>query len=181
MTMAEVTKAMGARARTKNRAPAAAVAPPVEPADADMLKLENQLCFPLYAAARMVVNAYRPVLAELGLTYPQYIAMLVLWESDGLSVTAVGDRLHLDSGTLTPVLKRLEALGLLARKRDPSDDRIVGNWVTPAGVALKARAVDVPMRLLCAAKIELEEIDPMKKVLERLIEALLPLQPSPAR
>ncbi|HVJ88763.1 MAG TPA: MarR family transcriptional regulator [Labilithrix sp.] len=144
--------------------------------DSEYLKLENQVCFPLYAAARMMVNAYRPLLGELGLTYPQYLVLLVLWETDGLSVTAIGEQLHLDSGTLTPLLKRLATLGLIERRRNPDDDRIVGNWLTPMGMELKRRAMHVPVQLLCNAKLDIGELEPMRRVFRRLIDALLPLQ-----
>lgn len=147
----------------------------------EYLKLTNQLCFPLYAAARMMVNAYRPLLSELGLTYPQYLVLLVLWEKDGLSVTAIGDLLYLDSGTLTPLLKRMAAQGLIVRRRSEADDRVVGNWLTDAGKALRSRAVGIPVQLLCDAKLDVSEIGPMKAVLQRLIQALLPLQPEPDR
>src|ERR1700679_3522615 len=109
------------------RVKTASVAPEVPPEAAPeeaYLKLENQLCFPLYAASRLMVNAYRPPLAELGLTYPQYLVMLVLWETDGLNVGAIGDRLLLDSGTLTPLLERLLGQGLIERRRGAGDDRI---------------------------------------------------------
>lgn len=150
--------------------------PEVAPNESEYLKLDNQLCFPLYAASRMMVNAYRPLLSELGITYPQYLVLLVLWEADGLSVSAIGERLHLDSGTLTPLLKRLASLGLIERRRSPEDDRVVGNWLTPAGRELKKKAVHVPIQLLCSAKLDVDELAPMRRVLQRLIDALLPLQ-----
>src|SRR4051812_33631946 len=91
----------------------------------DDLRLDRQLCFPLYVAARLIVSAYRPLLGPLGLTYPQYLVMLALWEEDGLSVGALGERLHLDSGTLTPLLKRMERQELVKRSRSSADDRVV--------------------------------------------------------
>ena len=112
------------------------------------LALDDQLCFPLYAAARAVQQRYRPLLDELGITYPQYLVLLVLWEEDGLSVKRIGARLMLDSGTLTPLLKRLEAAGLLERRRSAADGRVVTAHLTGAGAALKDRAASVPGRLV---------------------------------
>ncbi len=112
------------------------------------LILDNQLCFALYRATRAVQRSYAPHLAELGLTYPQYLAMLVLWEAEGpLTVGALGERLHLDSGTLTPLLKRLEDAGLVERRRDADDERRVNVVLTRAGRALRARAEDVPAKV----------------------------------
>jgi DNA-binding MarR family transcriptional regulator len=150
-------------------------------ATAEAPRLDDQLCFPLYAAARMMVNAYRPLLAELGLTYPQYLALLVLWETDGLSVSAIGERLYLDSGTLTPLLKRLESQGIITRRRSREDDRVVGNWLTESGRALARQAVGIPERLLCDANMAEHEVAPAKAILERLVAALLPLQPDAER
>ncbi len=112
------------------------------------LELDSQLCFALYDASRAVVRAYGPLLGELGLTYPQYLTMLVLWEADApVSVGDLGARLHLDSGTLSPLLKRLGNLGLVDRRRDAADDRRVLISLTPAGHALQARACDIPARM----------------------------------
>lgn len=109
------------------------------------LELDNQLCFALYDASRAVVRAYGPLLAELGLTYPQYLTMLVLWESDQpVSVGDLGDRLHLDSGTLSPLVKRLERLGLVARRRDSADERRVLVSLTTDGESLRQQAACVP-------------------------------------
>src|SRR3954466_4175892 len=111
------------------------------------LLLDNQVCFPLYAAARAVTQAYQPLLARLGVTYPQYLVLLVLWEDDGLSVTQIGRRLHLDSGTLTPLLKRLEQAGLVRRRRAGGDERVVQAFLTPAGRRLERRAQEIPKAL----------------------------------
>ncbi|SCK20859.1 MarR family winged helix-turn-helix transcriptional regulator [Vogesella sp. LIG4] len=113
------------------------------------LRLDAQLCFALYAASRAMTQAYQPLLAPLGLTYPQYLAMLVLWECDGISVKAMGERLQLDSGTLTPLLKRLEAAGLLQRRRSSEDERSVLLHLTAAGAALEELAASIPATLLC--------------------------------
>ncbi len=112
------------------------------------LLLDNQLCFALYRATRAVQRSYAPHLAELGLTYPQYLALLVLWEEDGpLTVGALGERLHLDSGTLTPLLKRLEEAGIVERYRDAEDERRVNVSLTRAGRALRQRAEGVPAKV----------------------------------
>lgn len=135
------------------------------------LRLDDQLCFPLYAAARAVQQRYRPLLTALGLTYPQYLVMLVLWEEDGQSVGALGDRLMLDSGTLTPLLKRLEAAGLLRRSRDAADGRVVRAHLTDAGRALRARAEAVPHQLLACLAPHTGDLDLPQ--LQRSLHALL--------
>ncbi len=113
------------------------------------LLLENQFCFALYTASRAVVRAYGPLLAPLGLTYPQYLVMLLLWEADGQSVRALGDRLALDSGTLTPLIKRLEAQRLVKKARDAADERVVRVSLTARGRSLEKRAAGVPAALVC--------------------------------
>ncbi|HEX6362734.1 MAG TPA: MarR family transcriptional regulator, partial [Albitalea sp.] len=110
----------------------------------ELLKLDHQLCYALYSASLAMTRIYKPLLAPLGLTYPQYLAMLALWERDALAVTELGQRVQLDSGTLTPLLKRLESAGLVQRLRDSVDERRVIVRLTPAGRALKARAAKVP-------------------------------------
>jgi DNA-binding MarR family transcriptional regulator len=158
------------RAKTK----ASGRKPRVE--EPDYLKLDEQLCFPVYLAARLVVNAYRPLLDELEITYPQYLVLLVLWERDGLSVGALGERLYLDTGTLTPLLKRMEKQGLLTRSRSGDDDRVVENWLTAPAKALKKRAQKVPIELLCNAGLNLDDVKMIKGVVEGLVRRLLPLQ-----
>jgi DNA-binding MarR family transcriptional regulator len=118
---------------------------------AGALALDQQLCFALYHASRAVIRAYAPLLDPLGLTYPQYLVMLVLWEEDGPSVKHIGDRLALDSGTLTPLLKRLEAAGLVTRRRSEHDERVVTVHLTAAGRGLRARAEGVPKQMACLA------------------------------
>ena len=108
------------------------------------LRLDHQLCFALYSASHAMSKAYKPHLEALGLTYPQYVAMLVLWERDGLAVSEIGERLYLDSGTLTPLLKRLESAGYISRLRDAADERRVLIQLTAAGRKLKAKAAPVP-------------------------------------
>lgn len=113
----------------------------------DVPLLGQQLCFALYNASRALIRAYGPLLEPLGLTYPRYLAMLVLWEKDGASVKALGERLALDSGTLTPLLKRLEQQGLVTRRRDPGDERVVLIHLTPEGKKLRDRARRIPTEL----------------------------------
>lgn len=123
-----------------------------------MLRLDNQLCFAIYSASLAMTRLYKPLLDQLELTYPQYLVMLVLWEQDGLMVSELGQRLSLDSGTLTPLLKRLEASGYVSRIRDVRDERRVHISLTPAGRRLKARAAKVPACLLAASQCSLSEL-----------------------
>jgi DNA-binding MarR family transcriptional regulator len=125
---------------------------------ADWLRLDRQLCFALYSASLAMTKLYKPLLDPLGLTYPQYLAMLVLWEGDGITVSQLGERVALDSGTLTPLLKRLEASQLVLRLRDAADERRVLLQLTPAGRALKAKALAVPGQVACASGCELDEL-----------------------
>lgn len=138
----------------------------------DRLRLDAQLCFPLYAAANAVSRAYRPLLEPLGLTYPQYLAMLVLWESAPLVVGEIGERLLLDSGTLTPLLKRLEASGLVQRQRDSDDERRVVVDLTPAGQRLKSKARAVPEALACRALMDPADAVRLRDDLKALLGAL---------
>jgi DNA-binding MarR family transcriptional regulator len=124
----------------------------------EALRLDNQLCFAVYSTAHALTRAYKPLLEPLGLTYPQYLVMLVLWEQDGLLVKEIGARLHLDSGTLTPLLKRLEAAGHLRRTREQADERQVRVTLTDAGRDLRAAAIDVPAGIACAAGESVAEI-----------------------
>jgi DNA-binding MarR family transcriptional regulator len=125
---------------------------------AEWLKLDRQLCFALYSASLAMTKLYKPLLDPLGLTYPQYLAMLVLWEGDGITVSQLGERLALDSGTLTPLLKRLEAAKLVGRLRDTADERRVLLHLAPAGRALKTKAQAVPESMACAAGCSLDEL-----------------------
>jgi MarR family transcriptional regulator, organic hydroperoxide resistance regulator len=122
------------------------------------LLLDNQLCFALYSASLAMTKLYKPLLETLGLTYPQYLVMLVLWERDGLMVSELGERLFLDSGTLTPLLKRLESSGLIARIRDVQDERRVHITLTAAGRALKTQAAEIPNCILKASQCSLPDI-----------------------
>lgn len=123
-----------------------------------MLLLDNQLCFALYSTSLAMTKVYKPLLDELGLTYPQYLAMLVLWERDGLMVSELGDKLYLDSGTLTPLLKRLEASGHISRMRDVDDERRVYITLTALGRKLKARAAKIPGCILSASQCSVPEL-----------------------
>ena len=122
------------------------------------LALDHQLCFALYSASLAMTKLYKPLLAPLGLSYPQYLVLLVLWEGDGIAVSQLGERLALDSGTLTPLLKRMEAQGLVQRLRDAADERRVLLRLTAAGRALKARAAAVPPAIATASGCELGEL-----------------------
>ena len=123
-----------------------------------MLLLDNQLCFALYSTSLAMTKLYKPLLDEMGLTYPQYLAMLVLWERDGLMVSELGDRLYLDSGTLTPLLKRLEASGYISRIRAVEDERRVYVTLTSSGRKLKSRAAKIPGCILSASQCALPEL-----------------------
>lgn len=138
----------------------------------DALKLDNQLCFALYAASRAMTAAYRPLLEALGLTYPQYLVMLVLWETGGSTVKDLGTALRLDSGTLSPLLKRLEAAGLIMRRRSPDDERIVDVAPTEAGKALKQRALSIPHEVACRAGLSERDIAALRTELHRLESTL---------
>jgi DNA-binding MarR family transcriptional regulator len=146
----------------------------------EVLELDNQLCFPLYACARLVMQAYRPHLDPLGLTYLQYLVLLVLWERDGQNVSEIGERLFLDSGTLTPVLKRLEKMGIIRRRRARKDDRAVENCLTAAGRKLKRKVLHVPLALLCEVGLALPEAMRMRDMLKTLIPRLQRAGSSPA-
>ena len=136
------------------------------------LLLENQLCFAVYSTAHAFNRVYKPLLARLHLTYPQYLVMLVLWERDKLALKDIGDRLSLDSGTLTPLLKRLETAGLLKRSRDADDERQVVIALTPQGHALRDKAKAVPQGILAASACTVEEMAAMKEDLVALRDRL---------
>ncbi len=138
----------------------------------EVLRLDNQLCFPLYACARLVVQAYRAHLEPLGLTYLQYLVLMALWERDGLKVNEIGALLLLDSGTLTPVLKHLEKSGLIRRHRLENDERAVENCLTSAGKKLKRKAAKVPLAMLCDVGLELNEFVRIRDTVRSLIPRL---------
>ncbi len=134
----------------------------------DLLKLDNQLCFAVYSASLAMTRLYKPLLEKLGLTYPQYLVLLVLWEREGLTVSELGERLSLDSGTLTPLLKRLEAHGLVARIRDLADERRVHVSLTAAGRRLKARAAQVPACLVAASECAVPDLVALTQQIQSL-------------
>lgn len=138
-----------------------------------MLQLEQQMCFPIYASANAIVKTYRPLLEPLGLTYPQYLVMMVLWEETPISVGDIGRKLLLDSGTLTPLLKRLAAAGFVVRERDPADERRVLIELTDKGRALKAQARDVPSNIIASAELSEPERDDLREAVATLKRILL--------
>ena len=139
--------------------------------DYEALRLENQLCFPLYACSREVIKLYRPYLDELGLTYTQYITLMVIWAEGTVSVRDLGKRLYLDSGTLTPVLKHLEADGYITRRRCPTDERVLLVTITESGLALRDRAADIPGKLGQRVKLDADEAATLYRLLYKLLEA----------
>ena len=137
-----------------------------------LLQLDNQVCFALYSASLAMTKLYKPLLESIGLTYPQYLVMLVLWERDGITVSDLGERLFLDSGTLTPLLKRLEASALIARLRDVQDERRVRITLTPAGRALRDRAEAIPPCVLQSTQCTIPELTALTAELKQLRDRL---------
>lgn len=138
----------------------------------EALRLENQLCFPLYAASREIIKQYRPYLDALDLTYTQYIAMMVFWEERKLSVKELGKKLFLDSGTLTPVLKSLESKGYVIRSRSKEDERVLDVEITEKGEALKEQAVSIPQSVAGCVKLDREEAMQLYQLLYKVLGAL---------
>ena len=138
----------------------------------EALRLENQLCFPLYACARMLVGQYTPYLKPLGITYTQYLVFLLLWAEDGLSVGNLCERLYLDSGTLTPMLKKMEEKHLVERRRCKDDERMVRIWLTEEGRKLKERAAAIPLQVGSCIKITPEEAATLYTLLYRTMEQI---------
>lgn len=137
----------------------------------DVLRLDNQLCFPLYACSREVIRRYKPVLDEIDLTYTQYIAMLVLWECRSVTAKELGSRLYLDSGTLTPLLKKLEAKGLLTRRRSAQDERSLIVAITPEGEALRERAAHIPAEMGRCMPLEPSEAETLLRLLRKIMDS----------
>ena len=135
----------------------------------DALKIENQLCFPLYACSREIIKSYKPFLDEIDLTYTQYIAMMVLWEHKTMNVKAMGEILYLDSGTLTPVLKKLESKGYITRQRSTADERNLVVTITDAGEALKEKAVAVPAAIAKCSNLDPEEAAQLYRILYKML------------
>ncbi|MCQ4034800.1 MarR family winged helix-turn-helix transcriptional regulator [Kaistella montana] len=136
----------------------------------DSLKLNEQICFPLYVLSKEITGLYRPLLEELDLTYPQYLVMMVLWEEDGLTVSHLGEKLFLDSGTLTPLLKRLENKGFISRIRKKEDERIVELFLTENGKNLRQQACGIPEKLLEQIHVQIEDLKKFKETLSQLIK-----------
>ncbi|GAA3059009.1 MarR family transcriptional regulator [Streptomyces roseofulvus] len=149
--------------------------------DEEFLRLDRQICFSLHAAARAFNGVYREALKELGLTYPQYLVMLVLWEHGELPVKGIGERLRLDSGTLSPLLKRLEAAGYVERRRSPEDERSVTVRVTATGTALREQALGVPRRIAAATGLDLADIGELRERLGVLAARLDAADPAALR
>lgn len=138
----------------------------------ESLKLDNQLCFALYACAKEVTRIYKPILDKFGITYTQYITLLVLWEQDNITVKELGEKLHLDSGTLTPLLKKLESAGIVQRIRDTHDERNVYVKLTDRGASMKDEALEIPSKVFCHTGIPMEEAIELREKLKILLNNL---------
>lgn len=136
----------------------------------EALKLDNQLCFPLYAVSREIVKKYTPLLNEVGLTYTQYITMMVLWEEREITVKELGNRLFLDSGTITPVLKALEKKGLISRRRSESDERVVYAEITSAGLDLREKALGIPAQIGSCVPLEQDDALTLYRILHKMMD-----------
>ncbi len=139
----------------------------------DILKLENQMCFPLYALSREIIKLYKPYLDKFNLTYTQYIAMLVMWEEEKIVFKELGKKLHLDSGTLTPVLKKLESMGLIIKYRSKEDDRIVIIELTESGKQLKDEVIGIPEKVFCESGISEEDAVQFKYYLDKILRKFI--------
>ncbi|MDM1553336.1 MULTISPECIES: MarR family winged helix-turn-helix transcriptional regulator [Chryseobacterium] len=135
-------------------------------------KLENQICFPLYVIAKEITGLYRPFLDELDITYPQYLVMMILWNNDGLTVSHIGEKLFLDSGTLTPLLKRLEAKGFIIRKRKKEDERVVEIFLDEAGKQLQKKACEIPGKIQEKLGIQPEELLELKETVLKILNKI---------
>lgn len=138
----------------------------------EILKLKNQICFPLYACSKEIVRRYKPYLDELDLTYTQYIAMMVMWEKKELNVKELGESLYLDSGTLTPVLKKLEAKGYISRKRSKEDERSLIVSITEAGEALKDKAIEIPEKIVSCVNMSKDEYTLLYKLINKILDQI---------
>lgn len=138
----------------------------------DKLKLDNQLCFAVYVASKEIIKQYKPFLDPLGLTYTQYITLLALWEKSDISVKELGQRLFLDSGTLTPLLKKLEAMNLIERVRSSYDERLIIVSLTKKGLDLKKEVIDIPDKIICSTNLNIENAVSLKKHLDILLDGM---------
>lgn len=145
---------------------------------AELLRLDNQLCFPLYACSKEVVRSYQPLLGPLGLTYTQYLCMMVLWEEGAATVSHLGERLYLDSGTLTPVLKKLEKSGYITRERSVADARVLEVHLTPKGLDLRDRAASVPAAMACHVHLSADEAAELKRLLAKVLASVRDGEPT---
>lgn len=141
-------------------------------AEFDMLKLDNQLCFPLYAASKEIIRRYKPFLDPLDLTYTQYLTLMVLWDMDSINVKTLGEYLYLDSGTMTPVLKKMESKGYITRTRSQEDERSVSVCLTEEGRALKAKAAEIPAKIAACVKLTAEEADQLHGLVNKVLAGL---------
>lgn len=135
-------------------------------------KLENQICFPLYVIAKEITGLYRPFLDELDITYPQYLVMMVLWENDGVTVSHIGDKLFLDSGTLTPLLKRLESKDYIIRKRKKEDERVVEVFLTETGKKLQEKACEIPVKIQNKIGVQPEDLLHLKDTILKILNKI---------
>ncbi len=138
----------------------------------ELLKLSNQLCFPLYALSRKITSHYLPILDKIGLTYPQYLVMLVLWEENGISVKELGKRLMLDSGTLSPLLKKMEDRQVVKRQRSKEDERMVLIYLTDDGMNLREQAMEIPEAVKCSLQLTYQELEQMRSLATGMLEKL---------
>ncbi len=138
----------------------------------DLLKLENQICFPLYVASRLITRAYQPMLDDMGITYPQYLVLLALWENDGQTVNQISQELYLNTNTITPLLKRMEKTGIITRTRSQEDERKVLIRLTSQGINLKKKAYCIPDEILQKTGLSLSEINQLKQQIHQLIHQM---------
>jgi DNA-binding MarR family transcriptional regulator len=139
----------------------------------DSLKLENQICFPLYVCSKEIIKKYKPFLDALGITYTQYITLMALWEEDNVTVKDIGDKLYLDSGTLTPLLKKMESQGLIVRQRSATDERNVYVKLTQEGIQLKEKALVVPSQIVSCVNLSKEEAMTLHELLHKLLNKIV--------
>lgn len=135
-------------------------------------RLGNQICFPLYVISKEITGLYRPFLDELGITYPQYLVMMVLWENDGLTVNQIGEKLYLDSGTLTPLLKRLESKHFIIRQRKKEDERVVEVFLAEAGALLKQKACEIPRKIQDKLNLTEEDLAELKETVQKILNKI---------
>ena len=135
----------------------------------DLLQLKEQVCFPVYALSREITQHYRPLLDELGLTYPQYLVLLVLWENKKQTVNQLGEKLRLDTGTLTPLLKRMEQKNIISRNRSSQDERVVEITLTDTGNALSEKALSIPMKMIASMGISLDDLEALKRIANKIL------------